>query len=871
MPETLAGLAWVGGDAVTAAGGARRRLPAVGAGVGDDGRGRRGRPPAGRREAAAVDRTAEGRRRGRRREAAWELGWLRDGRAVPPLAAALAARRRRPGPRPGRRAGAADLLADVPLGRAERVDARLPGRVSLAAAYPPAADVSPLPAARLALPAGPRGGPAGAAGQRAAEAGGGGQGEDGGGPERPRATGAAADAVRAAGRRTAAGRRRGGVRAGRAGRDSRRRRADAAELKAACEQMLGEIPALAKRSAWEQMRWRARVLAGWSRRGARGRDRGAGRHGPAGRPDPVVPASTSIGNWPAPAATGRPRGWGRSSRPRAGSGTRSSAGWRRAGGATGCSAFTRPHLGEQTVCYVTDPPGRPRGARRPAARWPARRRRPTATATRSTSRSTASASSAGRGPWPCCAEKLNEDEPHSRTLAFRAAKALGAGRDGRRAGGAAGRRRQPRTASAATPRSCSSAAIGGPEAAAKLTRCSTRRPTASSAPPRPTRSSRSARAARSPPPARFRKADDGAAAAGLRPAEPAVRRRLPGQRVGGPEGPHPRLRRVRRDGLELRRGQPPVLPLRRVQRVHQRADRVRPGHRAVRPAPAERGDGRLGRPPPAARLLRRADAGTRTGRWRGSARPSAAATPTSPSPSTTTRAAGGRCAGTASASYDLATDRFRPAAYREAPYGEPANAVRLRLEERAAVPGQVLARSPTRSRSGRWTRGRPTRAAGSAGVEGPQGGRRLPADRPATRCAAVDQDAGPAGAVRPAVGRHAEPPQTWAYDPAEQRAGRTCEPAVQPRGVAGRRVRLRPVPEGAAAPERQEGDAVRRRRTTRSPGPTTSATNPWTDLQAKNGPGNPWVGAMDFDPEHNVFVLFNHGTRTVWAYRHWRR
>ena len=45
-------------------------------------------------------------------------------------------------------------------------------------------------------------------------------------------------------------------------------------------------------------------------------------------------------------------------------------------------------------------------------------------------------------------------------------------------------------------------------------------------------------------------------------------------------------------------------------------------------------------------------------------------------------------------------------------------------------------------------------------------------------------------------------------------------------------------------------------------------TNTWTDLKAANGPGNPWVGAMDFDPEHNVFVLFNFKDKRVWAYRH---
>ena len=45
-------------------------------------------------------------------------------------------------------------------------------------------------------------------------------------------------------------------------------------------------------------------------------------------------------------------------------------------------------------------------------------------------------------------------------------------------------------------------------------------------------------------------------------------------------------------------------------------------------------------------------------------------------------------------------------------------------------------------------------------------------------------------------------------------------------------------------------------------------TNTWADLTAKNGPGSPWVGAMDFDAEHNVFVLFNFKDKQVWAYRH---
>src|SRR5262249_32315824 len=42
---------------------------------------------------------------------------------------------------------------------------------------------------------------------------------------------------------------------------------DATAVKADCARMLAEIPDLAKRSEWEQMRWRVRTLAEWSRRG----------------------------------------------------------------------------------------------------------------------------------------------------------------------------------------------------------------------------------------------------------------------------------------------------------------------------------------------------------------------------------------------------------------------------------------------------------------------------------------------------------------------------------------------------------------------------------------------------------------------------
>src|SRR5262245_21240183 len=74
--------------------------------------------------------------------AGWELGWSRDARAVPPLAEALTSKQ------PAVSLAAAQaldtLLADIPLGRDERVTPALKGRVSLARAFPPKVDLMPL-------------------------------------------------------------------------------------------------------------------------------------------------------------------------------------------------------------------------------------------------------------------------------------------------------------------------------------------------------------------------------------------------------------------------------------------------------------------------------------------------------------------------------------------------------------------------------------------------------------------------------------------------------------------------------------------------------------------------------------------------------
>jgi hypothetical protein len=130
--------------------------------------------------------------------------------------------------------------------------------------------------------------------------------------------------------------------------------------------------------------------------------------------------------------------------------------------------------------------------------------------------------------------------------------------------------------------------------------------------------------------------------------------------------------------------------------------------------------------------------------------------------------------------------------------------------------------------------------------------------------AAVDQGAGLLVLyVAPHPGRPAE---TWTYDPARN-LWRNVQPKVQPEGVAGAGFAYDPfhklllLQSGKKATQFGGGDdSITWTYDVR--------TNTWTDLQVKTGPGNPWVGAMDYDPEHNVFVLFNHRDRSVWAYRY---
>src|SRR5262249_36850457 len=124
MPETLTGRAWVGGELSRkdALDGGCKQGGRAGAEGDRGGVGPRGEDEKLRRLSAAL--RGDGARDAV--AAAWELGWLGDARALPVLAEALG------GKDPAVALAAAQavetLLADVPLGRDERVDPQLPGR-----------------------------------------------------------------------------------------------------------------------------------------------------------------------------------------------------------------------------------------------------------------------------------------------------------------------------------------------------------------------------------------------------------------------------------------------------------------------------------------------------------------------------------------------------------------------------------------------------------------------------------------------------------------------------------------------------------------------------------------------------------------------
>ena len=183
--------------------------------------------------------------------AAWELGWLRDARALPALADALA------GKDPAVALAAAQaidtLLTDIPLGRDERVDPMLPGRVSVAAAFPPKVDLLPLLDSPFP--------PIRAAALRLLVGQGGKSAED----AQTKTVSDRSVAVQNVRQQL--------LFTPKADKNPRQRDPlppppkDPAELKAACAKMVEELPALEKQSAWEQMTRRGEILSAWSRAG----------------------------------------------------------------------------------------------------------------------------------------------------------------------------------------------------------------------------------------------------------------------------------------------------------------------------------------------------------------------------------------------------------------------------------------------------------------------------------------------------------------------------------------------------------------------------------------------------------------------------
>lgn len=135
--------------------------------------------------------------------------------------------------------------------------------------------------------------------------------------------------------------------------------------------------------------------------------------------------------------------------------------------------------------------------------------------------------------------------------------------------------------------------------------------------------------------------------------------------------------------------------------------------------------------------------------------------------------------------------------------------------------------------------------------------------------AAVDQHSGLLVLYIPPGKRQDEPdragPETWTFNPTTGQ-WKNMKPAVQPAGVSGAGLDYDPFHKVLIL---QSGVKVGQ-----YGGPKDSITwsydvrtNTWTDMKAEGGPGNPWVGAQGFDPEHNVLVLFNFRDHHVWVYR----
>ncbi|MSR52338.1 MAG: HEAT repeat domain-containing protein [Gemmataceae bacterium] len=760
--------------------------------------------------------------------AAWELGWLRDARALSPLteallsddpAIALAAAR------------AINLLArEVPIGRDERVEPMPTGRVSLAAAFPLPAGLavkldSPYPsvraaALRLFLAHGGKE-------ANAAEA---------------RTEKDASILVRQ-------------VRQQCLFTPSPDLKAkptkwevllplpkDLAEVKAACARMIDELPGLEKRSGWEEMQHRVRIMAAWSK---------AGSEPAADALIDLTGTKLQFGWFPGfvqmeLAATGNEKVTAKLKdlMPKANQ-SALVRGLEQSYAGDALLAFTRPYLAEQTLCYVT--------ARK------AGREVLDDLQVLAAKGNFAAIDSIGiiGGPKavPVLKTLLNRDGPESVTLAFRAAKALG------NVG-------SPEAADALMEASKSDSRLhrhaaalflgrsGGPKVEACLIEASDKDP------------ERLVRAAAADAleqigggknlaaVAKFRKADAPVPVATHQPRNPRFGADFPvnewvnlkirieafaefGEMGWNYDAANKLF--FRYGGCSGYTNELTVFDLGTEQFTQRRPNEEMAGWEDRRP-PRGCSGGRTWDP-------------YRKAAWIG---PSIGGTASDLAIAEYYNKDGGY----RFSSYDLATDRFRPAPFHQAPYGEATN--RYAFDWKNGLLYPVKFQHVNHKTKDWWALD--TRSADPYAEEAWLNKTNPPGDYPrhtGYTIATVDQNTGLLVVYVPPF--DSRPPETWTYDPKEN-LWKSMEPKVQPSGQAGAGLVYDPFHKLIVL---QSGKSV-----TQFGGPDDSITwsydvrtNTWTDLKPKGGPGNPWVGAMDFDPEHNVFVVFNHRDRSVWAYR----
>lgn len=743
------------------------------------------------------------------RTAAWELGWLRDGRALPALADALADKDVALALAAAQAIEVLDTM--VPIGRDERVDVEPTGRVSLAVAFPPKADLvglldssyPPVRAAALRLLLGQGGKAADEAKTRTAD-------------DRSDAV----VRVRQQMFPTLP--------------EARAKNAplpvpkDPTTIKAACAKMLEEIPDLAKRSEWEQMRWRVRTMAAWSRANHR-----------AATEALLELSGTKIqfGWFPAYvymhlAATGSPEVVTKLKElfPKVERGTMS-RGLEQSMYGNALLAFTRSHLNEQTLCYVTARKAG-REAHDDLFAWAGRG-------------NVAAIDALGViGGSDAVASLSQQMETDDATVIFRSAKALARI-------GSTEALDALLTASESKVRVRRHAAslflgqIGGPKAIARLQELldkdADRLVRAAGADGLDQIGARESQAVV----AAFRKADAGLPAIVYQPRNPRfgpdfpvnqwvnLKIRIKTDSAFGEMGWNYDVANrlfLRYGGCSGYHNEMTVFDLGAEQFIQRRPNEKMAGW----------GDRRLINGCTAGRCW---DPITKV-MWLG---PAIGST----EPSLAIYDYYNKDGAFRFCNYDLATDRFRAA-----PKATYATRYAFDWKNGLLLPVKFThINHKTKDfwafdvKSNTWL---DKKTAGD-----------YPRDQDHTT-AAVDQDS---GLLVLYVAPHPErPAETWTYDPARN-VWKNMQPKVQPEGVPGGGFVYDPfhklllLQSGKKATQYGGGDDS-------ITWTYDIRTNTWTDLKMKTGPGNPWVGAMDYDPEHNVFVLFNHRDQQVWAFRY---